>query len=261
MAAREGPRSRPDVLVLFCIVLTLAALAFVGGRLIVVGSQQDAILGELQAIRMALEAPPAPQPPGGAAANQPPAGLTLSLDDAAVKGSADAMLTIVEFADFECPFCGQYVRDTHERIDREYVQTGKVRYAFRNFPLEQIHPHALEAGVAGECARQRGLFWDMHARMFADQQALTDAGLLKSATALGLSEGPFERCLTDAMTVARVRRDFQEGVSAGVRATPSFFIGTTAADGSVNVLRTLQGAQPFSVFQQALDELLASSAS
>lgn len=260
--AAEQPRRRPDVFVVFCIILTLVALAFVGGRLIVVGSQQQAILEELQGIRAALGSRPAPPATGSPPANQPPANITLTVTgDVAMKGSPDAQLTLIEFSDFECPFCARYANETHAQLDREYVQTGKVRYVFRHFPLEQIHSHALKAGVAGECARQQGKFWNLHARLFANQSALGDADLLKSASAIGLDSRGFERCLGDEAQAAKVRRDLNEGLRAGVNATPTFFVGTTGSDGTVQVLRSLAGAQPFATFKRTLDELLAASGS
>jgi protein-disulfide isomerase len=224
---------------------------------------QKAILKELQEIKALLQArPPTPAQPAGAAAQpRPPALPTFDLEIAGspAKGRADAKLVLVEFSDFQCPYCGRYTRDTLHQLEKEYVETGKVRYVFRHFPLERLHPLALRAAHASECANAQGRFWEMHNRLFANQQALAEADLLKTAQDLGLNMGSFKSCLADQPTSPpKVRKDQAEGARAGISGTPTIFLGTLTKEGRVKVLRRLVGAQPYPNFKKAIDDTLAS---
>ena len=213
----------------------------------------QAVQRQLQQITSLLKARPA-QP---AAAPQPPLPAELVTDGAPFKGSPDAPLTIVEFSDFQCPFCRRHWQQTYGQLDRDYISTGKVRYVFRHFPLERIHPQALKASEATECAAAQGKFWEMHDRLFANQQALMPADLVKHAQALGLDETRFEACFA-GQTTARVRADLAMGAQAGVMATPNFFLGVPMPGGKIKVVRKLSGALPFATFKSTIDGLLAS---
>jgi protein-disulfide isomerase len=103
------------------------------------------------------------------------------------KGASGARVILIEFSDFECPYCGRHFRQTLPRIDREYVQTGKVRYVFRHFPLESLHKEAFKAAEAALCAGDQQKFWEMHDRLFAHQDALATGKLPGHAAALGLA--------------------------------------------------------------------------
>jgi protein-disulfide isomerase len=239
----------------------IAAAVFGAAHMMALESEQRNMMKELQEIKALLRARPAAQPAQQAARPAPapiPANLALSMEGAAVKGKPDARLTIVEFSDFECPFCGRYSRDTFDQVQRAYVDTGKVRYAFRHYPLESMHPRALKAGVAAECSREQGKFWELHTRLFADQQKLSDADLRAQAGAAGVNLGAFDRCLAAPPVLAKIRRDLDEGARAGVTGTPFFFLGVAQKDGTVKVLNRLSGAQPFDAFKTAIDALLAS---
>ena len=174
------------------------------------------------------------------------------------KGAADAALTLVEFSDFECPFCGRYFRETMPEIERAYIRTGKVRYVFRNFPLEAIHHEAFKAAEAAMCASEQDKFWEMHDHLFAHQDALAPTDLTGHAAAVGLDLPRFERCLAGGTYAADIRRDLAEGQKAGVRGTPSFFLGVAGSDGrSVKAVKTLGGAFPYAAFKEVIEELLA----
>ena len=174
------------------------------------------------------------------------------------KGAADAALTLVEFSDFECPFCGRYFRETMPEIERAYIRTGKVRYVFRNFPLEAIHHEAFKAAEAAMCAGEQDKFWEMHDHLFAHQDALAPADLAGHAAAVGLDGPRFERCLAGGTYAEDIRRDLAEGQKAGVRGTPSFFLGVAGSDGrSVKAVKTLGGAFPYAAFKEVIEELLA----
>jgi protein-disulfide isomerase len=149
------------------------------------------------------------------------------LDEAVdhVRGPASGAL-IVEYGDYECPYSRRAFREI-ERVER---RLGGVRFAFRHFPLTDIHPHALAAAAAVEAAASQGRFWDMHARLFHRQHALADDDLRRYATELGLDVARFDRERGGQSVSERIRRDVQSGLASGeVRGTPTIFI-----DGSVH---------------------------
>jgi protein-disulfide isomerase len=183
--------------------------------------------------------------------------LVLQVADAPTKGRADAPVTIVEFSDYQCGFCGRHARQTLPEIEREYIDTGKVRYVFRDFPLISIHPQAFRAHEAAACAGEQDKYWEMHALLFENQRALGVPDLYQHAAAIGLDEGRFKQCLQSDKMADRVRRGMQEGMEIGVRGTPASFIGLTAPDGSVLVVRFVSGAVPFADFRLVIDEVLA----
>ena len=195
-------------------------------------------------------------PPPSATA---PPNFDLEIAGAPTKGNLEAKLVLIEFSDFQCPFCGRYSRETLQQLEHDYVDTGKARYVFRNFPLERIHPLALRAAEAAECARVQGKFWEMHARLFANQQALAEADLVRTAQGLGLNMSNFQQCFASQSTSpTRIRQDQTDGGRAGITGTPTFFVGTITKEGKVHVLRRLVGAQPYTAFKTAIDGLLSS---
>jgi len=168
------------------------------------------------------------------------------MDDDAVRGDADAKITIVEFSDFECPYCGKYFRETYSQIKTKYIDTGKVKYVFRDFPLS-FHQNAKPASMAAECVKAAGgdkAYWEYHDKLFANQTALSVENLKKFATELGYDIG---ECLDSQKYAGEVDKDFQDGQKYGVRGTPAFFINGTL----------LSGAQPFSAFEAAIEAELA----
>jgi protein-disulfide isomerase len=185
---------------------------------------------------------------------------TVSIQGAPSRGSADARLIVVEFTDFQCPYCGKYARETFGAVEDSYIVPGKVRYVFRNFPLDDAHPNAFKAAEAAECANQQGKFWEMHARLFANQQALGPGDLLSHAQAVGLDQAAFQKCLNGAAK-AKIKRDFNDGLKAGVEGTPTFLMGTLEKDGKVRILKRLSGTQTTAAFTAALDALLAAQGS
>ena len=170
--------------------------------------------------------------------------LEVSLGDDPVKGPAAAPITIVEFSDFQCPYCAR-VNPTLKKIEEKYGE--KVRVVFRDFPLVQIHKDAAKAAEAGECAHEQGKFWEMHDRLFADQSKLQVEALKQTATQVGLDAEKFNQCLDSSKYAAEVQKDVDEGNSYGVTGTPAFFING----------RMLSGAQPLDTFSQVIDEELA----
>ena len=220
---------------------------------------QKEILKQLQELKALLQQGRPPAPPAQAAPPPLPS-EPIGLEGSVTRGNVNAKVTIVEFSDFQCPFCGRFARETFAQLDHDYVATGKVRYVFRNFPLERIHPNAFKAALAGECARPQGKFWELHDRMFANQQALADLNLLNYAKAVGIDGAAFQRCVTGPVA-AKVRQDLDEGARAGITGTPTFFIGVVQKDGRLKALKKVPGAAPYATFRSAIDTLLASSPS
>jgi protein-disulfide isomerase len=174
-------------------------------------------------------------------------GVQVSYDSARVKGNPDAAVTIVEFADFQCPFCRK-AETTLQELLKKY--NGQVKLAYRDFPLSQIHENAEMAAEASHCALAQGKFWEMHDAMFADGAKLDEAALIKSAAALGIDQNSFASCLKSGKYKAVVQRDVEAGSQGGVEATPAFFVNG----------EFLSGARPEADFAQIIDRQLASGA-
>jgi protein-disulfide isomerase len=182
----------------------------------------------------------------------------LSTDGMPFKGEATARLVLIEFSDYQCPFCAQHARETFPKLDRDYVKTGKLKYVFGDLPLEEIHPDAMRAAKAAACASEQGKYWEMHAQLFKSQNALGQGELSLHAQALGLEVLPFQRCLFSDKHEARIRRAKEVAASVGVSGTPTFIIGLAGPDGSkVEVLKVLVGIQSYASFQGVLDQLIA----
>ena len=142
------------------------------------------------------------------------------------RGNPDAKVTVVEFSDFECPYCSQHVAETQPVLDKEFVDTGEVLWVYKHFPLD-IHPQAPAAAAASECAADQGKFWEMHDALFADQGKWSVADptpvFLDLAKELGLDSAAFETCLTGEDAANRVASDLSDG-AAFVQGTPTFIV-------------------------------------
>jgi len=249
----------PTILATFAIVIAV-------GRVGLTQQPDDlkAVLRELESIKKelaelkALVQRQAPAPAPTAAAPRAGAiGATVTVAGAAFKGQAAAPVTIVEFSDFQCPFCARHVAQTIPELDRDYVQTGKVKYVFRNYPLESIHKYAFKAAEAAECVAEQGKFWPMHDRLFASQQTLAPEQLPAHAAAVGVNAGAFQQCLASGKFTARIRKDMSDAMVLGMTGTPGFVIGRTVADGpTIKVEAFLNGAKPFTAFKYEIDRLL-----
>ncbi len=172
--------------------------------------------------------------------------IEVSVDDDAFKGDANAPVTIVEFSDFQCPFCARFYTDTLPLIEKEYIETGKVKLVFRDFPLG-FHQNAQKASEAAECAKEQGKFWEMHDTIFDNQNAISVDDLKQYAADLGLDTEKFNDCLDTGKYEQEVKKDMEEGQSYGVTGTPAFFING----------RLVSGAQPFANFKAIIDEELS----
>lgn len=167
----------------------------------------------------------------------------INLKDAHIEGDPNAPVTIVEWSDFECPFCGRFYTQTYGQILKDYVNTGKAKIVFKNFPLTSIHPDAMPAAIAAECAGNQGKFFEMHNKLFENQQSLGTDNYKKWAKDLGLDTAKFNSCYDNKETQAKIQADQIEGEKLGIRGTPGFIING----------QTISGAQPYAVFQAAIE--------
>lgn len=176
-------------------------------------------------------------------------------------GSQDARVVLVDFSDYQCPFCAKFYRDTMPQLDRDYFKTGKVKYVFRDLPLEAIHPHAFKAAQAARCAGEQGRFWEMHYRLFENHRALAPANLSSYAGSLELDMDKFKQCMDGDKYAAEIRQDMADAASAGINGTPNFVVGLVdgkdARAPNIKVLHVITGARPYAVFKAALDSALA----
>ncbi len=162
-------------------------------------------------------------------------------------GNPDAPVTIVEFGDFQCPFCGRFFQQTLPQIKEQYVKTGKVRFVYRDFPLVSIHNEAQKSAEASECANEQGKFWPYHDLLYERQNQLGVANYKRWAEELGLNAAQFNECLDSGKYSDEVQKDYEDGLALGVSGTPGTFING----------RLVAGALPFSQFATIIEEELA----
>jgi protein-disulfide isomerase len=210
---------------------------------------QEAIKQELANLKNLLQTRQIKQTPKAQAINS-----ILDVSGAPTQGAQNAKLTLVEFTDYQCPFCKQHVQTTLPQLEKAYVSTGKLRYLLRDFPLEALHKHAQQAAEAALCAGDQNKYWQMHDKLFANQQALDLENLSNYAKAIGLKKSSFKECLTTGKYAETVRRNSEDGHKLGITGTPSFLLGVSDGNKVKNV-RLIVGAQPFPVFKQEIDEI------
>jgi protein-disulfide isomerase len=180
------------------------------------------------------------------------------ISDEPARGELDAPITIVEYSDYQCPFCLRHFENTMPQL-QAYIDSGQLRYVFKDFPIHSIHPQAQKAHEAARCAREIGgddMYWTMHDLLFSRQQEWAqvpvpghEAFLKSLASEAGLSQDEFDECLDSGRYYDAVNAEVAEGVQLGVNGTPAFFING----------QPLTGAQPFPVFQQAIEQMLENS--
>lgn len=187
-----------------------------------------------------------------------PRNLVFDIGGAPYIGEANAKVVLIEFSDYQCPYCVDYFTNTYRHIIADYVKTGKVRYVARDFPGESIHPNALKAAEAARCATDQGKFWEMHDELFTNQKSLGSSGISDSARAAGLDMAEFQACFDSGKYTARVRKDEDETVKIGIKGTPAFLLGTPdpANPSKIKLNKMLIGSQPLSAFQQTIENLL-----
>ena len=190
-------------------------------------------------------------PTQAAAAPAAGAKVNVAVGHFPVQGNPKAKVTIVAFADFRCPFCEQYFTNTEPQIFKDYVDTGKVKYAFRNFAF--LGPASIIAADASECANDQGKFWDYYNYLYKNQPSESDTSmyntdtLTQAAVGLGMNDATFRACLDGKTDESKVNADLSDGQKAGVSGTPSFFINGIP----------LVGAEPYDSFKTIIDQELA----
>ena len=182
----------------------------------------------------------------------------VSIADAWTKGNKAARVAIIEYSDFQCPFCGSHARQTLPALHEKYADSGKVLFAFRHLPLTQIHPLAMQASEAAECAGRQGKFWDMHHELFKDQKELAFDSLLVKARTIGLQSAAFRACLGGEVR-SKVDADMANARSLGITGTPAFLLGPVQGDGRIKITQRLSGAVPLQEFETAIEKLLNSA--
>ena len=197
----------------------------------------------------------APQP------QQPTKGVA-SVDDDPVLGDKNAPVTIVEFSDYECPFCKRHFDETLPQLIKNYIDTGKVKLVYRDFPLAFHEPMATKEAVAANCAREQGgdsKYFEYHDEVFtrtkSNGNGLAEADLTTIATDLGLNLNSFNTCIADTAQVDEVKKDIADGTAAGASGTPTFVIGKSTSNGEIDG-DLVVGAQPYAAFQAVIDPLL-----
>ncbi len=231
---------------LLALVLVLPATAGAQG---ITSQQADEILKELRAIRQLLERQPTV--PSGPPAPSPrvklPAATVFAM------GREDAPLTLVEFTDLECPFCRQFHVTTFEQLKRNYIETGKLRFVTRDYPLD-FHANARPAALAARCAGEQKKFWEMRHVLTLNATALSRDAMFTFARDLGLDMNHFGACFSADRHRPAIDRDVADAQNAGVSGTPTFVLGKTTPQGFEGA--RIVGAQPYAVFERQIKELL-----
>ncbi|WP_447974563.1 DsbA family protein [Nitrospira sp. Kam-Ns4a] len=178
-------------------------------------------------------------------------------DDGRSRGNPQAPVTIIEYSDFTCGFCLKFFRETWPKLLATYIETGRVRFIYRDYPRAAQGP-AVEAALAARCAGDQGQYWSMHDQLFGNGARVGPADLLRYAKAVRLNLAAFTRCLEERRYVEAIFQDREEGVDVGFRGTPGFLLIRTGADGRHKIV-AIPGAFPYEVFQEQIERLLRDS--
>lgn len=236
--------------VILAALIISAAMLFVGGN-IVTSLKTDTVRTPLGTGNTAppVVAPAAPAPTATADFS------AYAIPTSRTTGQASAQVVVVEFSDFQCPFCERAYSDAVAGIKRDYVATGKVQFVYEHFPLESIHPLARPASEASECAAEQSKFWEFHDKAFQNQASLSDASYKQWASDLGLNTAQFNTCVDTKKFAQKVTDGLTLGQQKGVSGTPTFFV---YKKGKANAAVKIVGAQPFTTVKAAIDAAIAS---
>jgi protein-disulfide isomerase len=234
---------------IFGITASLVVAAFLGGY----------VIGNLEQTKTVTQNIPTPIPTLAPAQPNSTARIAISLGDSPVRGDPNAPVTMIEFSDFQCPFCGEFYTQTLPQVMQNYIDPGKVKLVYKNFPLQSLHPNAMAAALAAECANEQGKFWEYHDMLFESQNSWANLSSVNAtntfkqyASQLGLDANSFNSCVDTAKYTDKVNKDVQDGTNYGASGTPTFFIGNDK-----NGYTKLVGAQPFAAFKLELDSELS----
>ena len=197
---------------------------------------------------------------GGARPAQQARALPASIDltDAPFKGSPTSTVALVEYSDYECPYCIRHFTQVMPEIQNSYIATNKIRYMFRDFPIDELHPQSIRAHVAAHCAIEQNKFWDMHNRLFTSPGTHTPEALTARAQEIGLNTAAFSACIATDKYSASIRQSTAFAISMGANGTPFFIVGKfDPKTHQLTPIKAIPGAYPFSQFQQIIDAALA----
>lgn len=216
--------------------------------------QADAILRELKEIRRVLEKIEQKEVAPQAQRARRPSTATVAIDkNRPALGATDAPVTVVEFTDYQCPYCRRFTQTTFTYLKRDFIDTGKVRWVVRDMPLA-FHPNARKAGQAVHCANEQGKFWEMRDTLFRNSAKLADADLKNYAQVVGLDVTTFNNCLASDRYLAEMDKDSAEAKRVQITGTPSFVVGKS--NGEQLSGKLIVGAQPLNVFAAEIKRLL-----
>jgi protein-disulfide isomerase len=221
-------------------------------------AQQQSMERDLHTIKSLLQslAQGRVQPEGDQFVNK-----SIELKDEPTKGNAAAKVTLVEVSDYHCPYCRRQTLQTMPRVMAEYVNTGKVKYVFVDYPIAQLHPDAFKSHEAAACAGDQGKYWQMHDLLFTNSPARDASQLSDSANLIGVDRKKFEACLNGgngSPHAAAIRESVARMQELGVGGTPLVLIGMTPAPGApMKIVSSVYGAKPYPEFKAALDAAIA----
>lgn len=257
MATRKSPQKATIGSVIANIQLQTLGLVLIVALLLVSFLVIGYLLGKVESLQKGTagqpvagaQAPGTTDPGAPAAPDPEQVKKDLKMGGLPVQGNENAKVTIVEFSDFECPFCGKFYTDAYPQLKKDYIDTGKVKLYYRHYPLP-FHPKAVPLALASECANDQGAFWRMHDKIFdnnATVASATDEQIKQYGADLGLDVAAFNNCYDNKTHQAKVDEDTAAGSAVGVSGTPTFYING----------RQLVGAQPYASFQAIIDEELS----
>jgi protein-disulfide isomerase len=181
----------------------------------------------------------------------------VAIEDSPTRGNPQAKVAVLEYSDFECPFCAKAFHDILPAIDVEYIATGKVLFVFRHLPLPSLHPGAFSAAVASECAARQGKFWPLHDRLYAHRGQIRPGSIREDVVAMGGDVNRWDDCMSSGDAKAAIERESAEARAIGIRGTPTFLIGLVVTDGHVRVIKDITGVGTIPQWRSVLDGALA----
>ena len=174
------------------------------------------------------------------------------------RGDNDAPVTLIEFSDYQCPYCKRHATQVMPALITKYVDSGQLRIVMREYPIENLHRRAVPTSEAALCAGDQGKYWEMHDSLFNDQKANTDEDFQQMAASHGLDVAAFTECMSSDQFMEQIKTDMAEGQKLGVSGTPSFVLGLTDSEdpSKVHLTKFIRGAQSLQAFNSAIDELI-----
>jgi protein-disulfide isomerase len=260
-------RTLGTLVVLSCLLIAGPALAKKGDDMKALQTEVEAIKqGQVQIQKDLAEIKKLLQD-GARAAPKTPARTAFAPTDTQLgnvpsKGENDAPVTLIEFSDYQCPYCKRHATQVMPTLVSKYVDSGQLRIVMLEYPIENLHRRAVPTSEAALCAGDQGKYWEMHDSLFNDQKANTDEAFQQMAASIGLDVAAFTECMSSDQFMNQIKADMVEGQRLGISGTPSFVVGLTDPEDSNNVHLTkfIRGAQSEQAFSAAIDELIKTAA-